>query len=99
MTLKVDFAEENRVIDLTFAEQIAALGVQFEQVMKVKADADPYTGDYTVTPKVDGSILKTKDKYMTKDVTVHPIPIFNVSNTAGGTTVYIAKEAEENGNI
>ena len=53
-----------------------------------------YEGDYEVTPKVDGQELKTKHKYMTDDVTVHAIPFFEVSNTSGGNTVYIANEIE-----
>lgn len=53
-----------------------------------------YDGDYEVTPKVDGQELKTKHKYMTDDVTVHAIPFFEVSNTSGGNTVYIANEIE-----
>ena len=34
---------------------------------------------------------------MKDDVTVKKIPFYNVSNTAGGTTVYIGKEVEING--
>lgn len=54
----------------------------------------PYEGDYEVTPKVEGQELKTMHKYMTQDVTVHAIPFFEVSNTSGGNTVYIANEIE-----
>jgi hypothetical protein len=54
----------------------------------------PYEGDYEVTPKVEGQELKTKHKYMIQDVTVHAIPFFEVSNTSGGNTVYIANEIE-----
>lgn len=58
------------------------------------AGAATYTGDYEVTPTVDGLGLQTKHKYMTDDVTVRAIPFFEVSNTGGGTTVYIADEIE-----
>ena len=51
-----------------------------------------YEGDYEVTPKVNAQTMATKDKVMVKDVTVKAIPFYNVSNTSGGNTVYIAKE-------
>lgn len=54
----------------------------------------PYEGDYEVTPQVEGQELKTKHLYMTEDVTIHAIPFFEVSNTSGGNTVYIANEIE-----
>lgn len=58
------------------------------------AGAAAYTGEYEVTPTVEGLALRTKHKYMTDDVTVRAIPFFEVSNTGGGTTVYIADEIE-----
>lgn len=51
-----------------------------------------YEGDYAVTPKIDAQTMPTKDKYLIDDVTIKPIPIFEVSNNSGGNTVYIAKE-------
>ena len=93
MILNVDFSGNCQVLDLDFQEQPSDIGLEFGQVVEiVKSDANPYTGDYTVTPTVEGSTMPTKDKYMTKDVTIRPIPYYNVSNTAGGSTVYIAKE-------
>ena len=56
--------------------------------------AEKYDGEYDVTPQVDKQLLKTKHKYMTDDVRVHAIPYFEVGNTGGGTTVYIADEIE-----
>lgn len=56
--------------------------------------APTYTGDYDVTPTADGEVLKTAQKTMSKDLTIHPIPYFEVSNTAGGDTVYIGGEIE-----
>ncbi len=57
-------------------------------------DADPYTGSYEVTPKVDAQTLPTAQKLMTDNVQIHAIPIFEVSNTNGGETVYIATEVD-----
>lgn len=53
-----------------------------------------YAGGYEVTPTAEGEILKTAQKTMSKDLTIHPIPYYEVSNTAGGDTVYIGGELE-----
>ena len=53
---------------------------------------EQYAGEYTVIPKLDQQILKTKQKVMTDDLTVKGVPVYEVSNNQGGTTVYIAKE-------
>lgn len=53
---------------------------------------EDYIGDYQVTPKVESQSLQTKDKHMVDDVTINAIPYFDVSNEAGGNTVYIGSE-------
>lgn len=58
----------------------------------VYEDIPEYEGVYDITPKVVEQRMETKDKLMRDDVTIKSIPFFNVSNTSGGTTVYIAKE-------
>lgn len=55
---------------------------------------EKYEGDYDVTPKVDRQTLKTKHKYMIDDVRILAIPYFEVGNTTGGNTVYIAEKIE-----
>lgn len=55
----------------------------------------PYEGDYEITPTVDGMTLETKQRYMTDDVTIKAIPFYEVSNTSGGNTIYIADEIEK----
>ena len=62
------------------------------QAVTVYKDADPYTGSYQVTPKVNAQTMPTAQKLMTQDVTIKAIPIYDVSNGSGGRTVYIAKE-------
>lgn len=52
-------------------------------------DVDLYEGDYIVSPDFDGRILPTTNKTLSQDVTVKPIEVQVVSNTAGGKTVYI----------
>ena len=52
----------------------------------------PYTGEYTVTPKAhDQTVLPTKRKQMLDDVTVLEVPYYETSNESG-VTVYIAQE-------
>lgn len=54
----------------------------------------PYTGDYVVTPKAHAqTVLPTKRKVMSDDVTVLEIPYWETSNP-NGKTVYIAEEVE-----
>lgn len=53
---------------------------------------EPYEGPYDVTPKVTAQIIPTANKLMRDDVSVRAIPYFDVSNPAGGNTIYIANE-------
>ncbi|MCM1336039.1 MAG: hypothetical protein NC237_13445 [Eubacterium sp.] len=56
-------------------------------------DVPPYTGDYSVAPRVgEEVVLPTKNKRMKEDVTVGEIPIAEVSNAAGGKTLIISNE-------
>ncbi len=49
-----------------------------------------YTGDYVVTPKLNGEIvLETKGKKMTDNVIVKEIPISKIVNPNGGITLKI----------
>ena len=70
------------------------LKAQFKNLQKVTVtgDVDPYEGEYVITPKVEAQTMPTAQKLMTKDVTIKAIPYFDVSNSSGGSTVYIAKE-------
>ena len=51
-----------------------------------------YDGPYEITPKVEAQTLPTAKKLMREDVSVRAIPYFDVSNPAGGNTIYIANE-------
>lgn len=59
--------------------------------------AAAYEGDYEITPTTETQKLKTKQRYMTKDVTVYAVPYFETSNHAGGETVYIASDVDIEG--
>lgn len=50
---------------------------------------EKYYGEYEITPKVIAQYLYTKDKTMSKDVTVYEIPYAETQNDYG-TTVSIA---------
>ena len=52
----------------------------------------PYDGPYEVTPKADEEqILPTKQKILTKDLTVLAVPYYEADNQSG-TTIFIASE-------
>lgn len=53
---------------------------------------EPYTGDYTVTPKVTAQTLGTQGKTMTDDLTIKAIPYAEVTNISNGKTVTIGNE-------
>lgn len=48
---------------------------------------EDYTGPYEVTPKVESQSLNTADKHMAHDVTIEPIPYYEVSNQNGKTII------------
>ena len=53
-----------------------------------------YAGAYEVIPSDEKTTLPTAHKVADSDITIHPIPFFEVSNTAGGNTIYIGGEIE-----
>ena len=61
----------------------------FGEITVVRPGYDPYQGPYEVIPKFEDIILKTKNKNMEDDVTVHEIPVAIVENLKGGNTVTI----------
>ena len=48
---------------------------------------EDYSGPYAVTPKVESQSLSTADKHMAHDVTIEPIPYYEVSNQNGKTVI------------
>ena len=61
-------------------------------IRDIQTVGEPYEGPYDVTPKVTAQTLPTAKKLMREDVSVRAIPYFDVSNPAGGNTIYIANE-------
>lgn len=78
-------------MNIEFVDTKQYLDVEFENVQGISVgdSEDYYTGPYEVTPDVDGEILETGRKLMTRDVTINPIPYAEVSNNMGGKTVTI----------
>lgn len=61
----------------------------------VTSTAPTYEGEYIITPLAnDPVVLDTKGHLMADDVVVKKVPKYQTSNTAGGTTVYIAGDIE-----
>ena len=72
--------------------QAASPAMAVELGRPVYMGGEPYDGPYDVTPKVTAQTLQTAQKFMREDVSVRAIPYFDVSNPAGGNTIYIANE-------
>lgn len=53
---------------------------------------NPYEGEYEVTPKLEDQTLSTANRTLRRDVTIHEVPVYRVTNEAGGYTVTICKE-------
>lgn len=78
-------------LKVEFSENVP-LDVDMGQVMEVPT-APAYTGEYEVVPKVYAAqTLPTGGKLMGRDVLVHKIPQFEVSNGSGGKTLIIGEE-------
>ena len=74
-----------------FSENVP-LDVDVGQVIEVPT-APPYRGEYEVVPKVyTEQTLPTSGKLLGRDVLVHKIPQFEVSNGSGGKTLIIGEE-------
>ena len=88
--------------DVKFCESRTSFGVGFVDNCEFEVEfsygsvnihtVEAYEGDYTIVPRVDEQSIPTAEKYMKNDLTVSAIPFFNVSNTSGGSTVYIGNE-------
>lgn len=98
MRLTVQFKQSNMKLSAemqlnTGSTQLDAAFADYQQVTLQK-EADPYTGDYEVTPAVESQTLPTAQKLMEQDMTIKAIPYFETSNDFDGKTVYIGSEVE-----
>ena len=94
MRLDVTFRELDKKLPVDFHTRNEQIKVDFEhlQVVSDNVGVDYYKGDYTVTPKVEKQELATRQKFLTENVKIKEIPLFEVSNLEGGQTVFIGKE-------
>lgn len=72
--------------------QVAVSEIELPMALDVSfsiVDADPYEGEYTVTPSLSEQTLTTNQKLMLDNVTVYEIPVTRTSNPQGGLTVII----------
>lgn len=96
MLINVVFRETNQRLDIRFSRTNQRIPIKFNNVQRVieqhLVDVENYEGSYVVTPKVDAQVLPTANKFLLNDMTVKPIPYYEVSNTSGGSTVFIARE-------
>lgn len=97
MAIRLHFQATNRALPIKFQTEGQSIPVTFRNVqcVAVNTQAEPYTGAYVVTPRVDGQTLATTGKLMTDDVTIKAIPYYDTTNAAGGSTVYIASTLTE----
>lgn len=91
------FAETNLNIGAAFGEMNLRMDAQVNGEVYIVHDPDllpEYTGVYEVVPRVEAQTLPTAEKYLERDVSIKAIPIYDVTNATGGTTIYIAKEID-----
>ena len=85
-----EFVVESGRVALQLREQ-EQVRMTVERAVRIY-EAEMYAGPYSVTPSPDAQTLETEGLVMQEDVNIRSIPFFEVSNTVGGTTVYIGKE-------
>lgn len=90
-SFKVVFKDVGKLFEAAFVSD-DVIKTNFGQIQPITEINNLYEGEYEVTPKMTEQMLPTKDRVLVKDVKIQPVPIFRVSNTSGGTTVYIANE-------
>lgn len=83
--LNVEGAE--KAIEMAVSKRRKYMAIAVE---KSTTPVPEYAGPYTVVSQLFyGQTLETGGKKMTEDLTVDPIPIYEVSNPKGGLTVTI----------
>lgn len=91
MAIVVKIPFQRKTISVSFAQK-PKFKAEFKGFVLSVNGAETYEGSYEATPKVTGQIFETSKKYMEDDFTVKAIPYYDVSNAAGGNTIYIGDE-------
>lgn len=95
MSLTVIFSDDESIIGTlsdTTGELEATLSDSGDDGLiaeLISFDADPYEGEYEVTPRLGSQTLDTDGKVMVKDLIVYEIPVVKTTNIQGGQTVLI----------
>lgn len=94
MTLDVEFEEVTHAFAVELKEITHAFAVDMGEVQHVTEyiGGEEYKGEYIAVPTTEEQVFNTKGKVLLDNMTVRKIPYFNVSNSSGGNTVYIASE-------
>ena len=94
MIVKVAVISQEPVdVQVDAANTTEPVDVQVDAVTRIPdGDVPVYDGPYEAVPKVTAQTLPTAKKLMRDDVSIRAIPYFDVSNSAGGNTIYIANE-------
>lgn len=94
MIVRVKFASNDKKIGVKFSDINQKISANFGAVQTVTeyVGGELYEGDYTVIPRVVEQTMPTKNRVLVEDMKIKEIPFFNVSNTSGGSTVYIGNE-------
>ena len=94
MILNMKFSELSQKIDVDFHSLSCSFLANFGEIETITkyVGGGLYEGEYIVTPRTVEQTMPTKEKVMLEDVTIKAIPFYDVSNTSGGSTVYIANE-------
>lgn len=89
----IDANVEIEDVDIHTNMQEEALNADFGIITEriIQGDTQIYKGKYEVTPKVSKQYLETAQKYLTKNVTVNEIPLYETDNQKG-TTIYIGNK-------
>lgn len=61
----------------------------FDTIEQVTVSGIDYKGDYVIIPSCSAQELETKGKLLAHNMMIEPIPLHEVSNEAGGTTITI----------
>ena len=86
MILKASFTPQK--LTVSFNNTQANISTS-SQITRDFVDRDPYTGAYEVTPSGETQTLETKNKRMTDNVTINPIPNNYGRIAWNGTTLIV----------
>ena len=87
MKIQVELTEKDFSFDLGFSGE-SGFDISFSEAFTPSA-ISPYEGDYEAIPRVTAQSLPTRDRWLSRDVTVQAIPYHEVENTERGMTAII----------